>query len=172
MRRRSFVRTLEGVVVGFPLIFACSDTIIAPDLDVNRYSFKKDNIQYQIQTDKYEYLLEQNVRIIYRITNIRDEDVTFPLELSYPIFPCRFIIEKDGNEIYCNNCGPIPAVYLPTDYSFTLKPLEYKEFVDNWDMKDNQNNLVDPGIYEVIGHLLYKPHHEYYVPVSVSIEIK
>jgi hypothetical protein len=41
---------------------------------VNSNSIIQDGIEYYIQTDKFVYDLGENVEILYRVTNLRDEE--------------------------------------------------------------------------------------------------
>ena len=176
MNRREFLKkSLEGIIIGIPLIYNCGKNPVEPDLDTN--PIIKDGIGYYIQTDKSTYKLEENVEMLYRVSNLRSEEKTFLIVVSHPLFkPCNFKVNKDGTKIwvYYNNYGPvsIPTDYIPTDHSFTLQPNENKEFYDNWDMKDTRSgNLVNPGVYDVIGNFRFPPTDDRCVPVSVSINI-
>ena len=177
MNRREFLKkSLEGIIVGsIPFISECSKNPV--DSELNSNPIIKDNIGYYIQTDKSTYKVGENVEMLYRVSNLRSEEKTFLIVVSHPLIkPCSFTVNKDGTKIwvYYNNYGPasIPTDYIPTDYSFTLQPNENKKFYDNWDMKDTRyGNLVNPGVYDVIGHFYFPPTDNRYVPVSVSIEI-
>jgi hypothetical protein len=115
---------------------------------VNSNSIIQDGIEYYIQTDKFVYDLGENVEILYRVTNLRDEDVTF----GFPNSPeWNFWVEKDGKNVWTAVKGWWTMVTV-----FTLGPGECREFPTYappciWDMRDNENNLIDVGEYEVIG---------------------
>lgn len=125
-------------------------TVSAKATLVNSNSIVQDGIEYYIQTDKAVYDLGESVEMLYRVTNLRDEEVSF----AFPNTPeWNFWVERDGQSIwravngwYTMGCG------------FTLNPGESKQFPTYnppyiWDMRDSENNLVDVGEYSVIGGL-------------------
>src|SRR4030042_1257465 len=100
---------------------------------VNSNAIVLDDVEYYIQTDKAVYILGQDVLMLYRITNLGSEDVTFTTGNS-PAW--NFWVEKDGENIWTAVEGwyGVPTV-------FTLAPGEYKEFPDLnppciWNMRD------------------------------------
>jgi hypothetical protein len=127
-----------------------------------------DDIKYYIQTDKSIYNLGENVEMTYKVTNLRDESVTFNFNID-PVF--QFSVNKD-DEIIWN----VPTVFLQHGAQFTLLPGETREFPDLvefpppliWDMRNNENELVGLGTYDVIGRL---NSFEYDSKVSVPINI-
>jgi hypothetical protein len=132
-------------------------------------SIVRDGIEYYIQTDKSIYDLGENVEMLYRVTNLRSEDVTF----GFPGSPeWNFWVEKDGINIWSAVKG-----WYAFSPGFTLAPGEYKEFPDLnppciWDMRDNENNLINVGEYDVIGGFdAGIAEHYYYSRVSVPITI-
>ena len=113
---------------------------------VNSNSKVEDGIEYYVQTDKSVYKLEEDVKMLYKVTNLRDEDVTFTFGGS-PEW--NFWVEKDGEVIWRAVEG-----WWAEGTAFTLAPNEYKEFRYVWDMKDHKGNLViDIGKYNVLGRL-------------------
>ena len=136
-------------------IFEGTDTIRVIDkrrgsrqrpIRVNSNSIVVDGIEYYIQTDKSVYKLEEDVKMLYKVTNLRDEDVTFTFGGS-PEW--NFWVEKDGEVIWRAVEG-----WWAEGTAFTLAPNEYKEFRYVWDMKDHKGNLViDIGKYNVLGRL-------------------
>lgn len=125
---------------------------IAIAMPVNSNAVVLDDIEYYIQTDKAVYNLGQDVQMLYRITNLGDEDVTFILP-NYPVW--NFWVEKDGENIWTAVGG-----WHYTITEFTLSPGVYREFPDSWfyppyiwHMRDDENNLINIGEYDVIGGL-------------------
>ncbi len=135
---------------------------------VNSNSKIQDDIEYYVQTDKAVYDLGENVEMLYRITNLSVEDVTFgPL----PMPEWNFWVEKDGEYIW-----KAVNVYWGMQTEFTLSPGESKEFPAFnypyvWNMRDDENNLVTTGDYSVIGGLYHGLGYYDYTKVNVPIEI-
>jgi hypothetical protein len=134
----------------------------------NSNSIILDEIEYYIQTDKPVYSLGENVEMLYRVTNLRDESVTF----GFPHFPVyQFWVEKDGEQIWS-----APNSWLFSVTELTLLPGEFREFPDDfsppfiWRMRDNENNLVDLGTYNVIGGLYGYDYTKIAVPINIVPE--
>jgi len=163
MNRRKFIKkSLEGIVIAgiIPLISGCKKNPVEsePESILNINSIIKDNIKYYVQTDKKIYSLGENVEMMYKVTNLSDENVKFIFS-TQPVF--NFFILKDENVIWgANKYG----IYVFTE--FTLSPNNSNEFNYVWDMKDDEGNLVNAGKYNAIGEL-----HIAATQVSVPIEI-
>ena len=106
-------------------------------------SIIQDDIEYYTQVDKAVYSLGEDVEMLYKVTNLTDQDVMF----GFPHSPeWNFWVEKDGEHIW----QAVEAWWtIPT--SFILASGEYKEYPYIWDMKDNNGILVNLGQYDVIG---------------------
>ena len=135
---------------------------------VNSNSIIQDGIEYYIQTDKAVYDLGEEVEMLYRVTNLRDESVTFGFGW-YPIY--QFWVEKDGETILSAINGRLAVAT-----KFTLIPGEFREFPDFrppfiWHMQDDENNLVGFGMYNMVGGLYDGSGRYDYTEVEVSIEI-
>ena len=131
---------------------------------VNSNSKVVDGIEYYIQTDKAVYNLGENVEMLYRVTNLGDEEVTF----GFPGSPeWNFWVERDGENIWTAVEG-----WWWIGSGFTLAPSEYKEYPYLWDMRDHENNLlVNVGGYSVIGGLDGAA-TEFYDFTRISVGIK
>lgn len=135
---------------------------------LNSNSTVEDGIEYYVQTDKSVYNLGENVEMLYRVTNLRDEDVTFGFPHS-PVW--NFWVKRDEEYIW----RAINGWYAkPTE--FTLSPGESKEFPAFsspyvWDMRDNENNLVTVGGCSVIGGFHAGSEGYEYSKVAVPIQI-
>jgi hypothetical protein len=165
MRRKRKIMVLAICVV-WGLIFWPA---MAKATLVNSNSLIQDNIEYYMQTDKAVYNLGEGVQVLYRVTNLGVEDVTFQFTCG-PVDDRRdFMVDRDGERIWDNLDRPRQWVIT----SLTLSSLESKEFTWPWDMTDFNGNQVVPGNYDVIGVLgdLGLAYAERYVPVSVSIDI-
>ena len=165
MNRREFLKkSLEGIVLGsIPLISSCGKNPVDSEQDLDTNPIIKDSIEYYVQTDKSVYKLGENVEMLYRVTNLKNEDVTF----RFPHSPqYNFWIEKDGEVIWRAING-----WWTVITEFTLSPNNSKEFNYIWDMKDNENILVNVGKYSVIGGLYAGSGNYVHTKVSVPIEI-
>ena len=148
------------VCTGIVIIFM---TVSAKATHVNSNSIVVDGIEYYMQTDKSVYRLSENVKMLYRLTNLSYSSVTFEFanlqQWSFEV--------KDGT----TTIWRWPKPFFPALSSFTLYPGDVKGYLKKWDMmNDNTGTIVSPGTYGVIGALFYCTSHGY-VPVSVQIEI-
>ena len=144
------VRTIGVVTIILVLGIAHFATAL-----INSNSIIGDGIEYYIQTDKFSYQLGENVEMLYRVTNLRDEE--WRIEWFFPIFDV-IAEEKDGenfNEIWnwswdkIHPTGPIV---------FTLGPQESTELNGIWPQIDLNNSVeienhtqVPPGLYRISG---------------------
>jgi hypothetical protein len=135
----------------------------------NSNSIIQDGIEYYTQTDKAVYELGEDVEMLYRVTNLTDVNVVFYLPNS-PAW--NFWVEKDGENIWTAVEG-----WYAFSSGFTLAPGEFKEFpvfspYYVWDMRNNENNLINVGEYDVIGGFdAGEAENYYYSRVSVPITI-
>jgi hypothetical protein len=124
-------------------------------------------VRYYIQTDKTVYDLGENVEMMYRVTNLGADDITFHFDDQVQYY---FTVKENNNLIWS-----VPKVGFPGSSEFVLHPGNYKEYVEIWDMHDNQGVFVTSGIYDLRGSLhpilLSEQDKEKYVPVSVQIGI-
>ena len=161
-----------GIVLGLILLMGPANfsaaTTIEDDwwknssiLCENSNSIVIDNIEYYIQTDKSTYTLGENVNMLHRVTNLRDQDVHISCTKA-PEF--NFIVEKNGDDIWAR---------YRSFYTFSpgveILAGEYVEKTFSWDMKDNNGILVAPGIYNVVG-VMYNGLTEVSVPITVIPE--
>jgi hypothetical protein len=135
---------------------------------VNSNSKVEDGIEYYVQTDKAVYVLGEEVEMLYKVTNLRDEEVMF----GFPHTPVwNFWVEKEGNDVWT-------AVnrWWAKGLELTLESGESAEFPDVnypyiWNMRDKEGDLVDVGEYEASGGLdAMSPAYEE-TKVSVPIRI-
>ncbi len=129
-----------------PLVLATGAK--ATPVPVNLNSIEKD-IKYYIQTDKTVYDLGEDVDMLYRVTNLGSEDVTIPCSRA-PEF--NLWVQKNEETIWS-------LVHWFKWYSPGVELLagESIEIPHNWDMKDDNDNLVGPGIYDVVGVMYNEP---------------
>ncbi len=124
-----------------------------------------DGIEYYVQTDKSAYQLGENVEMLYKITNLSSQDVTFGLPQE-PVW--HFWAEKNGSQVW-----EVPINYFPWVTEFTLAPGEFRLCPEGspfvWNLLDKNGNAVGVGGYDIIGGL-YSGHYDY-TKVSVPIEI-
>jgi len=135
---------------------------------VNSNSKIEDGIEYYIQTDKSLYRLGEHVEMLYRVTNLGDENVTFGY-FALPVW--NFWVEKNEEYIWRAVNG-----WYGTITEFILSPGESREFPAHdhpriWNMRDKENNLVNVGEYSVIGGLYNGSGSCDYTKVAVPIRI-
>ena len=122
---------------------------------VNSNSIVQDDIEYYIQTDKAIYDLGENVGMLYRVTNWRDEE--WRIVGFFPIFDV-IAEEKDGenfNEIWNWSWDKIHPM---GPMVFTLGPQESAELNEIWPQIDLNGSVeiedhtqVPPGLYRISG---------------------
>jgi hypothetical protein len=131
---------------------------------VNSKSVVLDNIEYYIQTNKFAYQLGETAEILYTITNLSNQSVTFACSQE-PTWYFRF--EKDGSVI-----GQTGLTGLPVMLYLTIPPNESRQFPIEgpyaWHLQDSAGSTLGIGDYGIIGGL-YSPYH--YPEVSVPIQI-
>jgi len=155
---------MRKIILTILAVLVLGTVQLAKATPVDSNSIFKDDIEYYIQTDKAIYDLGETVEMLYRVTNLGIEDVTF--EFAYQQ-QCSFEVWDAETRIW-----GWPKQVNPAGSIFTLQPGEFKEYLKDWDMmNDNAGTLVTPGNYDVTGRLAYFPIHDRYVPVSVQIEI-
>jgi hypothetical protein len=134
----------------------------------NSNSIVQYGIEYYIQTDKPTYDLGENVEMLFRITNLTDANVTIVCSKS----PwSNFYVQEGGETIWMKVhgfYGDMPPVHLSVGESVEIPHI--------WDMIDDMDNLVEPGIYDVVGVMYNQPWNYYvnngeYVPTEVAVPI-
>jgi len=107
---------------------------------VNSNSIVEDGIEYYIQTDKAVYNLGEDVEILYRISNLTDQEWTV-----IDVGSLRFIyVAPKGAEWFdaiWEWFEPAP----PGTNGFTLQPNGSVEVTAVWPQIDMQGTPVDPG---------------------------
>ena len=124
-------------------------------------------IEYYMQTDKAVYDLGENIQMLYRVTNLRDDDVDFIFSYGQLDNTCDWMVDQDELRIWDNLDRPV--IFVGT--SFTLNPSESYEYTHTWDMTYKNGDNILPGNYTITGVLDYPSSYERYVPVSVSIGV-
>jgi hypothetical protein len=160
------MKTIISKIGLLVLVLGIAPFAMATLVDSN--SITQDGIEYYFQTDKSIYNLGENVEMLYRVTNLGVEDVTFS---SLPLPEWNFWVEKDGEHIW-----RAINIWYGTITGFTLSSGESREFPALshpyvWDMRDDENNLVTMGTYSVIGGLYEGSGHYDYTKVNVPIGI-
>jgi hypothetical protein len=161
-------RTAVVAACLFSLILLVTSTArSATTADVpNANSIVLDNIEYYMQTDKAVYDLAENVEMLYRVTNLSNEDVEFIFTYGPLDNTCDWMVDENELRIW-DNLGR-PGTREIT--SFSLSPSESYAYTHTWDMTYKDGGNISPGNYTVTGAVYYSS-NEIYVPVSVSIDI-
>ena len=135
----------RGMKITF-MLFAVLFLISSPaTAEIVSNSMIVDDIEYYMQTDDSIYNLGEDIEMLYRVTNLSSEEVTFIFGGS-PEW--NFWAEKNEENIWTAVEG-----WWAIGSGFTLAPSEYKEFPYIWDMRDNEDHLIVTGEYDMIGGL-------------------
>ena len=131
---------------------------------INSNAIQLDGIEYYIQTDKTTYLLGENVEMLYRITNLGQQSVTYTASWI-PIW--NFWVESSGQSVW-------QGIHfkLAGHTSVTVEPGESVEFPDysfTWNLRDDTGEFVQPGYYDMIGGI--DRFDNYYEYTKVGVEI-
>jgi len=145
------------------VILALSETT-KKAIAVNSNYIIEDDVKYYIQTDKSIYDLGENVEMLYEITNIGSEAITF----NFSYTPEWNFWVKNSNE---NLVFQAVTGWWTMGTSFTLQPNDNRDFSYIWDMKNSEGNLVELGAYTVIGGLDANMGEYGYTQVPVGIDI-
>jgi hypothetical protein len=132
---------------------------------VNSNSITEDGIEYYVQTDKPVYGLGEDIEMLFRITNLRDEDITIPCSRR-PEF--NFYVQEDGETIWMQIhgwYGITPGIDLSVGESVQLLHV--------WDMIDDMDILVEPGVYNVVGIMYNQPwnYNNYGNPFATEVAV-
>ena len=137
---------------------------------VNSNSIIVDDIEYYTHTNKSVYDLGESVDILHRVTNLRDEPLTFVFGYQQQ---CHFEVWDTETRIWW-----WPKHFSPAFSSFTLQPGEFKEFLKDWDMMNDNGTfgtdddfMVGPGIYYASGQV-WGSTSDGIIPESVSVSIE
>lgn len=166
------MRVLTMGVVGVVVLGLLSLPAQAELIDSN--SIIADGIEYYIQPDKSIYDLGENVKMLYRITNLTDVSVNLGVLLPDEPDNYDLRIMQGDDQIWWY---PYTAITLVIR-DFVLQPLETKEFQTTWDMMNDNGTpwlpdddfLITSGTYDVVGEVALCAVDER-VPVSVSIDV-
>ena len=140
----------------------------------NSNSVVQDGIEYYTQTDKAGYAVAEQVEMLYRVTNLREET----LQIQFCNQEQHAFEVRDGNGA---RVWFAPVVSQPAGSIVNLEPGSHTEYSETWNLtkylgsnEPENGTLVLPGTYEITGSLFETcggSLGEYVVPVSVPIEI-
>ena len=167
MNGKANQRLKKLICAGISILFI---TAISKANLVNSNSIVVDDIEYYTQTDKAVYDLGESVEMLHRVTNLRDGPLTFVFGAQQQ---CSFEVWDAEERIWY-----WPKAVNPAGSIFTLQPGEFKEFLKDWDMMNDNGTygtdddfMVSPGIYYVSGQL-FTTTPEGKIPESVSVSIQ
>ncbi len=147
----------------------------ANTVPINASYLGLEGIEYYIQTDKAVYDVGEDVEFLFRVTNMRGEDVRI-----YGWFPMRDIIveEQEGDnwqalwKRHWFKVGPGGPV------SINLEPGEFSEISGSWPQTDwNETTEIEddfqvlPGSYRVSGTLKGRIGDSEYLDSRISLDI-
>jgi len=100
-------------------------------------------LEYFIETDRTVYHPGEVVHVVHRVINPTDKDYTFraPHDPVYDLW-----IRNNGERIWSYN-----RVFLPRVFYVTISPGEVIEHRYDWDMTDDDGNMIGSGHYDVLG---------------------
>jgi len=176
MNRREFLRkSLEGIVIGtIPLISSCGKNPVKSE-SVNSSSIIRDNIEYYIRIDKFEYKLGEGVEISYKVINLKSKGVSLNTYQS-PEF--NILIQKDEENIWAARhtfyfyspgvtISPGETLNNPRGWSGrNSSPYIWDMKYDEWS-EDNKGKLIEPAIYDIIFVVYSYPKIEVAVPITI-----
>ena len=158
----------RGKAIALQVFFVLAVTCQARATVVNWNSIEVNDVEYYVQTDKLTYGLSEEVEMLYRITNLGQESITFTLPHS-PVW--NFWAETGGQCIWTGMYSKLPVVT-----SLTLEPSGSVEFPEYnppfmWDLRDDTGVLVQLGEYFIIGGIDHPQGYYDYTKVPVQIEV-
>ena len=128
----------------------------------NSNSVVIDEIEYYIETDKSVYQVGEDVEMLFRVTNLSDQNKSVTCyRLSY----YNQMVRQNDQMIWVQFNG-----YLTTIADIDLEPKEVLVHNYTWNMIDYNNNLISPGMYDVVGIMYSYPVIEVSVPIQVVPE--
>jgi hypothetical protein len=116
-------------------------------------------VEYYMATDTTHYVDTGRVWMRYKITNLRNDPITFTFYTSQ-----RYDFLVNNGEIWLWSYG---RIFNPVIWDLTLQPGESTEAIETWNIRDNQGNPVPPGNYTCTGTYTYTDP----MPVQVSVPI-
>jgi hypothetical protein len=164
------MRTIISAI-GFAVLVLGTAQFAIAEIDSN--SIVNNGVQYYIQTDKSVYNLGENVNILYRVSNLTNDNIYLGDVAQDPLAYYDFRVTQNDNQIWRYwYFTPVPE-----DIDFRLAPYESREFQTTWNMMNDNGTfwrtddfLVSPGAYNVLGEVALWPKTNR-IPVSVSINI-
>ena len=124
-------------------------------LPVNSNTVVQDGIEYYIQTDKRVYDLEQDVEILYRVTNLRDEE--WEVKSWYPV--CDISVGENPVDEFAEiwslhwygggHTGPAVLRLQPSESEVVEAVWAQINHQGTREIEDD--TVVLPGVYRVLG---------------------
>lgn len=141
------MKTVISAIALVVLVLGMAPFAMATPVDSN--SITQDGIEYYVQTDKSTYDLGENVEMLFRVTNLTDADVLIGCSRHGEF---NLLVEKNGEAVW----------YLAHAFAWfspgvELSDGESKNIPYIWNMIGDNNNLVAPGIYDVVGVMYNEP---------------
>ena len=133
----------------------------------NFNSMVRDDMEYYMQTDKSVYSLGEDVEMLFRVTNLGEESVTIGCSRGGEF---NFWVQTNEEHIWAAAHffkWFSPGVEL---FAGTSRNVPY-----NWNMRDDDDDLIEPGIYNVVGVMYNEPwnrsHSGEYTITEVGVPI-
>ena len=164
MKKRILLSLAAFLILGFGV--RAKATLIT-----NSNSIIQDNIEYYMQTDKSVYNLGEEVEMLYRVTNLGEEEWGSYHARVGVDFTVEAREGENFNEIWYWSWDK----FFPDDLIvFTLPPGESMEFNGTWPQinlngsgEPEDHTQVPAGAYRTSGHLA--PYHQTALAVDITI---
>jgi intracellular proteinase inhibitor BsuPI/S-layer family protein len=125
----------------------------------------KNDLVYTLSTDKAVYAIDDPVDLTFTITNVGKEDTKLEFSTTQQY---DFIIKQGTGEIARWSLGQTFVQSPPTQpLTLFLAPGKAFVYTTRWLQKDQDNQLVPPGTYEIVAVSTAKGN-----PVSVTLEFQ
>ena len=142
--------TIEVIIMKAKIIITVILLLVAsPSWAINSDSIIDNEIEYYFQTDKSVYSLGEDVEMLFRVTNLSDQDVLIPCSRD-PEF--NLLVQEDADLIWMKY--PVGFAFSP---GVEILSGEYVELFHAWDMKDMDGVLTEPGTYDIFGLMYNAP---------------
>jgi len=157
MNRKAKKSLKKLICAGLSILFI---TASAKATLVNSNSIVQDGIEYYIQTDKAVYDLGEIVEILYRVTNVTDQEWEV-----MGIAPLRIIFVAPKDAEWFESIWQWFEPGAPGTTGLRLEPGQSSEINETWPQIDMQgtpepgdDTQVSPGIYRITGFLFLHQH--------------
>jgi hypothetical protein len=161
LRRKSMkIRFLAMVIVLIAAVSFVNAAIVSNSLVV-------DDIEYYIETNDSMYDLGENVEMLFRVTNLRNQDVDILCSRDPEM---NFLIQQNGETVWS-----LMETWFWYSPGVEILAGESEELIYIWDKKDSSGIPLGAGVYDVFGVIYNEPWNDLnygtYTPTEVGVEV-